>query len=272
MTIRNILSAYSGQAARGAALRHAAKLALQYDAHITGVLRHGRPLLERRFARHIPEHLFDSLHAADAKRVAEISDRFFSIMSETGLEDRCAFLDLDPEQGQTLSEFARSFDLVVTGTQTEDADETHLASHPDLIALQSGRPVLVVPNSYDAPGLADHALIAWDGKRSAARALGDAMFGLESKARVTVLCVGNAPAQGVDQLMTNLARHGINADLRTQPRRKRIGDTILNVAESVGARVIIMGAFEHSKFAHDVFGGVTTDVIRDTTVPVLMSH
>jgi nucleotide-binding universal stress UspA family protein len=33
-----------------------------------------------------------------------------------------------------------------------------------------------------------------------------------------------------------------------------------------------MGAFEHSKFSHDVFGGVTTDVIGENDVPVLLSH
>jgi hypothetical protein len=44
MSLRNILAAYSGQATRGAALRHAVKLAQHHNAYITGVLRHGRPL------------------------------------------------------------------------------------------------------------------------------------------------------------------------------------------------------------------------------------
>lgn len=272
MSLRNILAAYSGQATRGAALRHAVKLAQHHNAYITGVLRHGRPLLERRFARHIPDHLFASLHAADAKRIAEIAARFEDITTQSGLAGRAEFIDLTPDQGQNLPEFARSFDLVVTGTPTDDADEAHLASQPDLIALQSGRPVLVVPDGFDAPGLADHALVAWDGKRSAARALGDAMPGLETKARVTVLCVGDAPVAGADQLLTNLTRHGIKAELRIAPRRGAIADTILSVAVESAARLIVMGAFEHSKFAHDIFGGVTTDVIRDTPVPVFMSH
>jgi nucleotide-binding universal stress UspA family protein len=272
MSLKNILAAYSGKATRGAALRHAVKLALHHGAHITGVLRHGRPLLERRFARHIPDHLFASLHEADARRIAEISARFSDITAQSGLEGRAEFIDLTPDQGQSLPEFARSFDLVVTGTHSDDADEAHLASQPDLIALQSGRPVLVVPDGYDSSGLASHALVAWDGKRSAARALGDAMPGLEHKARVTVLCVGDAPVAGTEQLIANLARHGIHAGLRTVPRKGRTGDTILAAAQDLGAGLIVMGAFEHSKFAHDVFGGVTTDVIRDAKVPVFMSH
>jgi nucleotide-binding universal stress UspA family protein len=132
--------------------------------------------------------------------------------------------------------------------------------------------VLIVPNGYDAPGLADHALVAWDGKRSAARALGDAMAGLQRKAKVTVLCVGAAPPPGADRLMANLARHDIDAGLVLRRRKGRIGETILGAAEDLGAQLIVMGAFEHSKFAHDLIGGVTTDVIRDAKSPVFMSH
>lgn len=132
--------------------------------------------------------------------------------------------------------------------------------------------MLVVPDGYDAPDLADHALVAWNGKRSAARALGDAMLGLEDQARVTVLCVGAERVAGSDQLMKTLARHDIDAELRVMPRKGRVSDMILSAAEEASARLIVMGAFEHSKFSHDLVGGVTTDVIRDATVPVFMSH
>lgn len=33
-----------------------------------------------------------------------------------------------------------------------------------------------------------------------------------------------------------------------------------------------MGAYEHSKFSQDLFGGVTHELIRSTKVPVFMSH
>lgn len=33
-----------------------------------------------------------------------------------------------------------------------------------------------------------------------------------------------------------------------------------------------MGAYEHSKFLQDWFGGPTTDVISDAPVPVLLAH
>ncbi|WP_276326206.1 universal stress protein [Phaeobacter gallaeciensis] len=40
----------------------------------------------------------------------------------------------------------------------------------------------------------------------------------------------------------------------------------------MGAKLIVMGAYEHSKFSQDLFGGVTHEVIRSSQVPVFMSH
>ena len=118
----------------------------------------------------------------------------------------------------------------------------------------------------------DHALIAWDGKRCAARALGDAMDILEDKARVTVLEVGKDTVPRTDTLLRNLERHGIDAQLVNKPRHRSIAQTVLDTTEEVGARLIVMGAYEHSRFQHNLIGGVTTDVMAKSTVPVFLSH
>lgn len=272
MSIKNILSAYSGDASKGSGLRHALRVANANDAWVTGVLRHTQSYMERTLLSEVPKALLDSFFDAEKARFAEIEQRFAKIMAEAGRSDKSDFVNLDAMDGLSLSEFARSFDLIVTGTHSEKADEHNLSANPDLIALRSGRPVLVVPDEYEATALAEHALVAWDGKRSSARAIGDAMTILEEKAKVTVLTVGSSPMPGTDMLLRNLKRHGINATLKLVPRQKTIAATIISAAEEHVARLIVMGAFEHSKFSHDMFGGVTTDVIRDTKVPVLLSH
>ncbi len=102
--------------------------------------------------------------------------------------------------------------------------------------------------------------------------MGDAMSILENKARVTVLCVGKAAPKGTDRLIRNLERHGINVDLVIKPRHHSIGNTVLETTTELDAQLIVMGAYEHSKFSHDLFGGPTTDVISNTKVPVFLSH
>jgi nucleotide-binding universal stress UspA family protein len=272
MSIKSILSAYSGDAAKGSGLRHALLLAKHHDAWITGVLRHSQSDMERTLRGIVPKGYLKSFFDAEQLRIKEVAERFQVITAGAGLADKCEFVDLSTAKGVSLSEYARSFDLVVTGVHSQNENEEHLSANPDLIALRSGRPVLVVPDAYTADGLAEHALVAWDGKRSSARALGDAMSSLEEKAKVTLLTVGSKQAPGTDILLRNLERHGIDADLILKSRRKSVANTILTTAEEVSAKLVVMGAFEHSKFSHDMFGGVTTDVMRDANVPVFLSH
>ena len=272
MSIKSILSAYSGDASKGSGLRHALRLAKHHDAWVTGVLRHSPSNLEQTLRGSVPRSFLETFFEAEQARFAEIAERFRTMTAKAGLEDRSDFVDLNAEKGISLSGFARPFDLVVTGVHSNRENEAHMSANPDLIALRSGRPVLVVPDEYDADGLAEHALVAWDGKRSSARALGDAMTGLEDKAKVTLLTVGSEQAPGTDYLLRNLERHGIDANHILKPRQGSIADSILSAAQEVSAKLVVMGAFEHSKFSHDVFGGVTTDVIRSSGVPVFLSH
>lgn len=271
MQIKSILCAFSGDEARGSGLRHAVRLALHHDAHLTGVLRHGVSPMETRYAPHLPPTLLEQFRTIEAEHIAEIAGRFDKAVSEHGLSERAHFVEIDPARDGPLSAFAHGFDLIVTGVATEAANEAHLAAHPDTLALKSGRPVLVVPNGYEADGLADRALVAWDGKRAATRAIADAMGVLAEKSHVTLLSVGSEP-KGTERMLENMALHGVTADARTVQRAGSVAETIEAQAEADGARLIVMGAFEHSKFAHDLFGGVTTEVIATSLVPVFMAH
>jgi len=268
--IKSILCAYSGGASRGSGLRHAIKLARHHNAHLAGVLRHGKSAFVERVGMQIPEELVERLQALDAEHIDAVKGRFLKAADDAGLGD-VEFIELDPERDGELSEVARAYDLIVSGTPVRGAKEAHLSAHPDAIALRSGRPVLVVPNDYQATGLADRAVVAWDGKRSAARALSDAMDVLSEKSHVTLLSVGSQPA-GTERAKAKMLRHGISVDAKSVPKSGSIAETLLAEAEMDGAKLMVMGAFEHSKFAHDLFGGVTTDVIEKAPFPIFMAH
>lgn len=272
MTIRNILCAYSGEEARHSGLRYSIKIAQHHGGFLTGVVSHAEPELKTRYGTQLPPDVIEILLKTDKERVQEIADRFLLEIANADFTDRSDFIELTDRFGTALDQFARSFDLVVTGVHSGDLARTHLAANPDLIALRSGRPVLVVPNDYEGEQLTEHALVAWDGKRSAARALGDAMPILEEKAKVTVLTVGKQPPEGLERLLLNLERHGINAHSLHKTKLSSVGRTVLQAVEDQSAQLLVMGAYEHSKFSHDLFGGVTTDVLKASPVPVFLSH
>ena len=119
------------------------------------------------------------------------------------------------------------------------------------------------------------AVIAWDGKRAAARALSDAMDLLETEDSITVLHVGEEDEVRMPgrDIMEHLSRHGLSASLNSQPKAgMAISDIVLNTCAESGAGLLVMGAYEHSRFSEMILGGVTRDIVSRTHIPVLMSH
>jgi nucleotide-binding universal stress UspA family protein len=274
MTIRNLLLAFSGEAAFASPLSHAVKLAQHHDAWLTAIMRNGQSFFERLGAGLTPA-LRAQLRQLESEDVQAAMKRFQDAVREAGVADRAQFIPPEQMGATRPSELARSYDLIVTGFRSDVAAEEHHVVSADLLALRSGRPVLVVPADYSAPALAENVLVAWDGKRAAARALGDAMSLLEGKRRVTILTVGAkpppVPADG--GVLRHLERHGIDAgQLHRVPQGGSIASVIKNCADEVGARLIVMGAYEHSKLSQDMFGGVTHEVLRSARVPIFMSH
>lgn len=275
MAFRNILLAYSGEAGFVSSLRHALKIVKRHDGWLTGVFRRSPSYVER-YGAGLSADLRARLRAVETGDIEETMARFHAEAAEMGLSDRARFLD-PREVGDLLpSAVARHYDLVVTGVQSHLPNEEHRAASPDLLALRSGRPVLIVPDGYEATGLADHVLVAWDGKRSAARALNDAMWIFEAdRPQVTILTVGPEPETPLPGggIVTHLQRHGVEAvHLHKTPRHQSIARLIEATSAEVGAKLIVMGAYEHSKFSQDMFGGVTHEVLHTATVPVFMSH
>ena len=276
MTIKSILYAYSGEQDEGSGLDFAIKLAHHYDAWLTGIVRHGYSKMERRIATIVSDEVHLAVQNAEKKRITEITERFHDAVKSANMEGRTNFIDVEPHMMTSISEIARCYDTVITGNHPEDEQYEFLAAYPDRIALQSGRPVIVVPDSFKAKGPARKVLIAWDGKRTIARAVGDAMPVLEQGTQVTILTVG--ASHTVDQhpdhgIMGLLERHNVEAThIHDRGSGRSVAETIVQTADELGSDLIIMGAYEHSKFSQDIFGGVTTEMLRSVKVPVFMAH
>lgn len=276
MAIKSILCPYSGEHNSAAALRYALKAARQHDAWVTGALAHGPGYVERQFAPMVGKQILTLLREQSAEVYKAIQARFGKEVAAAGWAEKSEFAEFEDQEHQALSAFARGFDLVIIGAHSASANDSHMSPHPDILALQSGRPVLMIPDAYEGKELASHVMIAWDGKRAAARAVGEAMVMLEQKGKVTLLTVGADAAANIDGIggiRTLLTRHGIDAEhLHHDEMSGGIGRHILQAVDEVAAGMIVMGAYEHSKFSHEFFGGPTTHVLKNSKVPVLLVH
>jgi nucleotide-binding universal stress UspA family protein len=173
-----------------------------------------------------------------------------------------------------FARLARYFDLSVVGQGAPDdrrLDELVAAA----TLLGSGRPVFVVPFIHKGPARLEKAMICWDGRMQAARALSASLALLAYAKSVEVVRIG--PKGQSDKMpgasiADHLARHGIAATMTELPAADRIGEAILSYAADVSADYIVMGAYGHWRLSELVLGGTTRDILESMTAPVLMAH
>lgn len=278
MTLKNILVSYNAFGAADAALATGCRLARKYEAHLTGLLSWGPSRISAALGPWVTDELIASMRAAEATRRAEIAAKFHENTRELSRAQpgKVHWLDLGGDADESLMEAARVYDLVVMGQFASDDETAHLAPHPDLVALKSGRPVLIVPKGYAPERPVDRAILAWDGGRAAARAMSDAMAVLETKSHVTVFSAGDAPQaqrrEGLD-VVAHLARHGIHTDWKHVAKPSGgVAKAIRDVIAEKNAGLLVMGAYEHPKLLEDLVGGATKSMLSKLDVPVLMSH
>jgi nucleotide-binding universal stress UspA family protein len=177
-------------------------------------------------------------------------------------------------------QYGRSADLIVASqTDSEWAESDSLDIAEDL-AVEAGRPVLIVPNS---PAQHDHmgkkVLVAWNARREAARVVFDALPLLQKAEQVKVIWVNPQSEQEVAQdlpaadICATLARHGVKCDGTEERKpRKNVGETLLACAGEFGADLVVMGCYGHNRWRELIFGGASRHVLSHATLPVLMSH
>jgi nucleotide-binding universal stress UspA family protein len=96
---------------------------------------------------------------------------------------------------------------------------------------------------------------------------------------VTVLTIdaregpqGHGALPGAD-ISLHLARHGVKAEIEhTVSADLPVGEVLLSRAADLGADLLVMGSYGHSRARELLLGGATRTLLRSMTIPVLMSH
>ncbi|MFM9942876.1 MAG: universal stress protein [Hyphomicrobiaceae bacterium] len=175
-------------------------------------------------------------------------------------------------------EHGRCADLIVASQADPDWGSSSLIEDPVRIAMESGRPLLLVPNSGAVTLPPKRITIAWNGRREAARAVFDArsLVRHADEVNVTWINPGQDPAAGdlpTAEICATLARHGakVQASQATAPGAD-VGRELLRQAAAFGSDLLVMGCYGHSRLREFVLGGASRDVLAGMTLPVLLSH
>ncbi|MBU3029578.1 universal stress protein [Paracoccus marinaquae] len=144
--------------------------------------------------------------------------------------------------------------------------------------FEGGCPVLVLPQSGLPPEPPQRIIVAWNQSTEALVAVRRALPLLKTAetVEITIIDPGRGGPERSDPggaLTQMLTRHGVRAEIavlaRTAPTTS---DELARRAAEVGADMIVMGAYGHSRFREAILGGTTRNMLEKASIPVLMAR
>jgi nucleotide-binding universal stress UspA family protein len=262
---------------RDPAADYAVSIAAAFEARIAGVAFAYDPVVPPSVMGGIPGDFIDAQRAESAKSARSAIARFEAMAKRNGLSAETHELNATlAGAADIFSRMARRFDLAVIGQQTPEAPA------PEEFIIEgalfgSGRPAVIVPYIQKDPFKLDRTVVCWDGGRTAARAIGDAMPLLSRAKLVELLIVATGRAKsdelpGAD-MAEHLAHHGLKVELkRLVAADVDVPNVVLSYVADNSADFIVMGGYGHSRLREFILGGATRGILTSMTVPVMMSH
>lgn len=185
------------------------------------------------------------------------------------------------EVGGIAARYCRYADLAIVAQHDPEAPRVP-SDFAELVVVESGRPVLVVPYIGHYPDVGRRVLVAWDGSREAARALNDALPLLAGAELVQVAELhgpGGARAEDPEgpSVIRHLAAHGITAEREPVLVERKVKeatdavDAVLNLASDLGADLVVMGARGRPGVPFPRATDRTRASLATMTAPVLFS-
>lgn len=284
MSFEILLSVLTGDEADQSVLDAARSVARDFRSHID-VLHvsedpHSLPYLDAGISSGVVASMLAAVDAQIEARKVRARGVFDRWRMAAGLSAEPQWIERKGTE-QEISRQGRYADLIIVGrpaASSENLTTALLSGVLEAALFGTPRPVLVVPPALKMalPVANGPIAVAWNGSLEADRAIGAAMPFLQGASRVTII-VGEEARRKTDfnlHALTNyLARHDVEAAVATaKVEPSDAGRYILEEAGNVGASLLVMGAYTHSRLREFVLGGVTRHVCANAELPVLMAH
>jgi nucleotide-binding universal stress UspA family protein len=277
MDFRTILVDLSEDAARAGRIETAARLAMLFDGSIIGLTATGTQLEPFRGAGE-ESGQYAALATGYLRRLsAEHKAILDALVKQASPKITTRHIVVEAEAGWALATHGRFADIILPSADVNMP--APLAGVAEYAMLNAGRPILLVPGPV-GPQLAGRVVIAWNGSREAARAVADALPWLSSASAVSILIAttGEKLAAGErsagrdsgQRLAAWLTTHGIHADLHVEQGDP--DEVLPRVASILQADLLIAGGYGRSRLRELVLGGTTRALLRQSALPVFMSH
>jgi len=275
--IKDIVANLSVGVSRDVATDFAVSVAATLDSRLTGIAFRYEPLVPLTDRYGFPAEVMESQRVENEKAAKAAMAKFDEVARRAAVAAESRMLDVPVASApDVFAKVARRFDLAVMGQPEPEAPALERLI-VEAALFDSGRPVLIVPYIQQRGLTLDRVIVAWDGSRSAARAVADAMTLLVRAKATEVLTVASEPAKsdempGAD-IAHHLARHGVKVEVDSIVTVETdVANTILSHAADISADFLVMGGYGRSRLREFVLGGVTRGILSSMTLPTLMSH
>lgn len=287
MAIKTILVPLSGLPGRGQWLDAVVKRSREWGAHVEAIHVAMDP---RDSVAYVGEGMTSAM-IGDVMAVAERESDERRQQAQQVFDDTCQrnnvtisdqsesgpgtahFTIVTGREEDVMASRGRLADLIFVRRPESGGEEVTFSVTLEAALLDTGRPVLILPPSAPVD-FGSSIVIYWNGTAEAGRAMNYAMPFMEKAKKVIVVEVDSEShsGPGMVDVVKYLAWHGVNAERTEIERRGSDSESLLASTSSVGADMLVMGAYTRSRLRRLVFGGVTRDMLTRSSVPVLMAH
>lgn len=260
-------------------LELAVHLAKRFGAHLTGIFSAFVSDASSFYFMAGSAGYFDSHEEQRKERRDALERLFHAELARAGVSGE--WIDNDEYGDIATTRRGRCADLIVAGQNVPNDPEAYIGDHfPETLVMSAGRPVLLIPYAGVFASIGTNVMVAWDGSREATRAVHDALPMLKAAKQTVIVTVNGMNRDSADSRIPGadiavvIARHGVDVDVAEIDGVDDVpvGDLLLSRGTDLGADLIVMGAYGHSRWHELVLGGATRTMLKSMTVPVLMSH
>lgn len=289
MTIRVLLTPLFHSAEDGPALDMAFVLAKRFGGHVDALLvqpdpADAIPLVGEGVSADTIRRLMESASIAIDQQSQATRTVFGDACSRAAIalaeradeasdQPSAAFRQATGEVDDVVPAWALFSDMVVFSSARSEA-APGLRPAFEAVLLKARRPILLAPET-PVDHIGHNVAIAWNGTPEASSALAAAMPFLKSAVAVHLLTAASArtDADTADAACAYLAWHGIGCEAHViETGGESVGAALTSKAAAVGADLLVMGGYGHTRLRERILGGVTHHIINHPELPILLAH
>jgi nucleotide-binding universal stress UspA family protein len=277
--VKKILVGLEGSESTTRATELALSIAKDHGASLVGLAIIDEPDIKAGAAMGIGgaafKHERDETLMRDARQQAREFEQVFRARSRSaGIEARV--IEVTGKPAEAILAELENHDLALLGRYANFRFETESTDTRtwDLVLHRATKPVIVVPEGELPTGRG--VVLAYDGSAAAQRAMrvfADSGLGLGREVHVVTVNDSGAVAwELASKAVEDLRGMGVAAEVHNVVSVLSIAEALLETATNVGAGLIVMGAFAHSRLRSFFRGSVTHQLVEKTTMPLFLTH